>query len=115
MIDVHLTRIGFPENLEQTKAEFERYCRLPQVIGAIDCTHIEIIQPPAHMHPEQYFNRKGWTSINVQAVCDLNLKFLSVNAEWPGSVHDSRIFANSAIYAALRNGQIDGILLADGG
>lgn len=46
---------------------------------------------------EIYRNRKGWFSINVQIVCDANLKLLDVVARWPGSTHDNTIFNNSRV------------------
>jgi hypothetical protein len=36
----------------------------PDVIGAIDCTHIKIADPT--VNEEEYVNRKGFHSINVQ-------------------------------------------------
>jgi hypothetical protein len=60
----------------------------PNVIRAIDCTHIAIVSPP-NQNPNQpalaYFNRKGFYSINVQAICDSNLKIFAVNARFPGA------------------------------
>jgi len=44
----------------------------PRVIGAIDCTHIRIQSPNSDIG-EQFRNRKGYFSINVQAVCTSNL------------------------------------------
>lgn len=43
----------------------------PDVIGAIDCTHIAIVPPKIDdpIHPAvAYINRKGYHSLNVQAV-----------------------------------------------
>lgn len=68
----------------------------PQCGGAIDGTHVPIIAPPQH-HTD-YYNRKGWHSMIVQAVVDHEYKFMDIMAGWPGSVHDARVFQNSRIY-----------------
>lgn len=51
----------------------------PKVIGAIDCTHIKI-QSPNRNIGEKFRNRKGYFSINVQAVCNSQMKFLNIVA-----------------------------------
>lgn len=68
-------------------------------------------------NPEVFRNRKGFFSINVQTVCDPNLKILDIVARWPGSTHDSTIFNNSALRARFENGRVnDGsLLVADSG
>lgn len=66
------------------------------VIWALDGTHIRIT-PPSH-HPEQYINRKGFSSIQLQCVCDAKLFFTHVYLGWPGSVHDARVFRNSDLW-----------------
>jgi hypothetical protein len=35
--------------------------------------------------------RHGYTSQNVLAMCDFDMRFIYVVAGWPGSAHDSRI------------------------
>nr|CAH7769682.1 unnamed protein product [Callosobruchus chinensis] len=40
---------------------------------------------------DEYINRKAYHSINVQATYNAYEWFTSVDASWPGSVHDSRI------------------------
>nr|CAH7734831.1 unnamed protein product [Callosobruchus chinensis] len=64
-------------------------------VGVIDCTHIKIKKPP--LHGDEYIDRKGYHSINVQATCKADEWVTSVDASWPGSVHDSRIWSNSEI------------------
>ena len=67
------------------------------------------------MDAEVYRNRKGWFSLNVQAVCDANRCFTNVVSRWPGSTHDSRIFDNSVLRDELEQGKYDGVLLGDAG
>lgn len=52
-------------------------------------------------------------SLNVQGVCGPDLKFYNKVCHWPGSVHDSRIFRNSALYVQLQEQNYDGHLLGD--
>ena len=42
--------------------------------------------------------RKGFYSVILQAVVDHNLLFTDLFIGWPGSVHDARVLANSALY-----------------
>ncbi|XP_036319940.1 putative nuclease HARBI1 [Rhagoletis pomonella] len=65
-------------------------------IGAIDCTH----RPKDH--EEAYINHHGYHSINVQMVCDPNLKILNVNARFPGARHDAYIWNASAVRRAMK-------------
>lgn len=49
--------------------------------------------------------------MNVQAICDSNLKFLDIVARWPSSVHDSTIFNANRIRARFLNGEFENSLL----
>lgn len=104
----HLRRqyIQMPNTAAQrqaTKFNFFMLNGFPGVIGAIDCTHIKILSPGGQ-HAELFRNRKGFFSINTQMVCDASLKIMNVIARWPGSVHDSTIFNDSALCALLEEG-----------
>ena len=48
---------------------FRRMQGFPGVVGAIDCTHIEILNPGGP-DVELFRNWKHWFSINVQMFCD---------------------------------------------
>ncbi|KAB0805101.1 hypothetical protein PPYR_02071 [Photinus pyralis] len=87
--------------------------RFPNAIGVIDCTHVRI--PKFQEFGDEYINRKGYLSINVQATSNAQEVFTSVDCQWPGSVHDSRIFKNSNIYNILRNSTEECVLLGDDG
>ncbi|XP_054861509.1 putative nuclease HARBI1 [Amphiprion ocellaris] len=95
------------------KEEFHRIAGFPSVIGCIDGTHIPITAP-SHNEAD-YVNRKSIHSINVQIICDAAYIISNVEAKWPGSVHDSRIFRESNLSNRLQRGEFDGLLLGDRG
>lgn len=97
------------------KIQFYNLSGFPNVIGAVDCTHIRIQSPGGH-NAELFRNRKGYFSINVQVICDSHLRVRDIVCRWPGSVHDSTIFNDSAINAQFINGNFDNYyLLGDSG
>ena len=59
-----------------------RQSNIPGVVGLIDCTHIPIISPGGD-NAELFRNRKGYFSINVQAICDHELILLIVGPAVP--------------------------------
>ena len=67
-----------------------------QCAGAIDGSHVPVT-PPALNHTD-YYNRKGWYSVLIQAVVDHKYLFRDICVGWPGSVHDARVLVNSAVY-----------------
>ncbi|XP_066599956.1 putative nuclease HARBI1 [Prorops nasuta] len=73
---------------------FSKY-GFPNTIGAIDGTHIKIAAPKTN--PESYINRKGYTSIQLQVICNHELKFIHCYSGQVGSVHDMRVFRLSQI------------------
>ena len=95
-------------------AAFHALGGMPGVIGSIDCTHIKI-QRPSCADSELFRCRKGFFSLNVQAVCGPDLLFYNLITRWPGSVHDSRIFQNSRLRDQLEDGLLPGHLLGDSG
>lgn len=107
--------IAWPTREEQAQIaqRFLRKTGFPGIVGCIDGSHIPIPGPSDHR--AAYVNRKGFPSIQVQAVCDDNLRFLDVFAGWPGSVHDARVFRNSPLHQLLEGGNIheDHHLLGD--
>lgn len=83
---------------------FETKWGFPQCVGAIDGSHIPIVSPQDH--PADYYNRKGWHSIILQAVVDHELRFWNINVGWPGRVHDARVFGNSALFQKAQSGTL---------
>lgn len=88
---------SFPKTSSQRQAasnSFLPYAKFPGVLGCVDCSHITIIRPC--QREEAYFNHKGSHSINVQMICNEQLKIINVLC-FPGSVHDQFIFASSFV------------------
>lgn len=68
------------------------------------------------MDAEVFRNRKGYFSINVQLVCNANLKIMNLVARWPGSTHDTTIFNNSYLKTEFENRHFENsVLLGDSG
>ncbi|CAB3241139.1 unnamed protein product [Arctia plantaginis] len=98
-----------------TQQEFYNIARFPRVHGVIDGTHI-LIQSPNSNVGEEFRNRKGTFSINVQVVCNCKLVFLNVVARWPGSTHDATIFNHSDLKDYCEQGRLGNRwLLGDSG
>lgn len=84
------------EKLKEIVDGFETFWGFPQAAGAIDGSHIPIIRPDESA--SDYYNRKGYYSIIVQALVDHLGLFMDICIGWPGKVHDARVFANSSLY-----------------
>ncbi|CAK6977085.1 uncharacterized protein LOC127636332, partial [Scomber scombrus] len=97
--------IIFPdaEKFVEMAAAFKSRWRVPQCVGAIDGSHIPIIAP--EMYPRDYYNRKGWHSVVLQAVVDGRGLFWDVCVGFPGSVHDARVLKQSHLWDVIRDGE----------
>ena len=91
------------EQLEIQQSFLEKI-GFPLVLGCIDCSHVPIIATSEN--EPIYVNRKNGHSINIQAICDHNLKFIDAIARWPGSTHDSFIWRQSGINQKITRGEI---------
>lgn len=117
--------VNFPDSFEKIQAlrnEFALKSNFPGVIGCIDCTHIAIFPPKLNdpLYPENiYVNRKNYHSINVQLICDSNLRIININARYPGSTQDLFIWNNSNICPIMqelhRRYPYNFVLLGDSG
>ncbi|MBN3297648.1 HARB1 nuclease, partial [Amia calva] len=113
--------VVFPGHLSvlKIKKAFYAITGIPRAIGAINCTHIPI-RTPLGEHEEDYVNRKSFHSNNVQGfdhimACDYYLMVTSLEARWPGSVHDSHIFQETTLGQKFEQGCCDGLPLGDRG
>ena len=64
-------------------------------IGAIDGTHIPVTVPKSEL--PKYVGRHHYSSQNVMAVCDFDMRFTFVVTGWPGSAHDTRVFLDTLV------------------
>lgn len=92
------------ESVKEKVSKFFNSFLVPQCLGAIDGTHIEIKQPL--LNSSDYINRKSCFTLNVQALYDYRGCFMDVVVKWPGCVQDARMFANSKLNHLLKNGII---------
>ncbi|KAJ1090464.1 hypothetical protein NDU88_003596 [Pleurodeles waltl] len=89
--------IVFPQvgDLPTVKGDFYALGHIPNIICAIDGTHVALVPP--QRSEQVYRNRKSYHSMNVQMVCLADQYISYVNAKFPGSVHDAYIMRNSSI------------------
>ena len=89
-------------------AEFSssRVARNPLVwcCGALDGIAIPNDKPRGVTDPAQYWNRKGYYALPVQAVVDGKYRFLYMSAVCVGSTYDSLAFSRSSLASELANG-----------
>ena len=62
---------------------WQNKCNFPAAIGSLEHTHDKIEK--SKNFGDVYINRKGHASINVQATCNAEEVFTSVDASWPSS------------------------------
>ena len=89
------------EDLCEVIQGFEDKWQMVQSVGALDGCHIPV-KPPALNHTD-YYNRKGWYSVILQAVVDHNYLFRDVCVGWPGGIHHARVLSNSGLYHKITN------------
>jgi hypothetical protein len=58
-------------------------------IGAIDGSHIKVSVSLEEV--VNHTNRHGYTSQNILAICDFDMRYTFVVAGWSGSTHDTWI------------------------
>ena len=90
--------------LKEIVDSFKDDLGFPQCVGAVDGSHIPIICPQEY--PADYYNRKGWHSIILQGTIDHRGRFIDAYVDWPGRVHDARVFANSNLYQKGQSGSL---------
>ena len=108
----HLLQFPSGDHMVEVSRKFEAYRGLPNCVGAIDCSHVNITAPASlkddfeigrsPANAKEYFNRKGSHSVILQAVADIDGRFIQTYAGQPGSVHDARVLSKSLLGRKLQ-------------
>ena len=107
LYDLRNEYIEFPTTVAETMRCIETFTdksRLPNIVGAIDGTHIKIVAP--RDSAVDYFSRNQQHDFIIQAIADSKGLFLDFAAGYPGSIHDARVYRNSSLYLRASNGDI---------
>ena len=90
--------------LRDVITNFETCWGFPQTVGVIDVTHIPIacLQESA----SDYYSRKGYYSVIIQAVVGYGGLFIDAYIGCPRSIHDARVMVNSYLYQRAMNGTL---------
>ncbi len=74
---------------------------LYRCVGALDGICVRVKKPLGKCKPRDYFCRKGFYSVPVQAIVDSSYRFLYMSARCVGSTHDSLAWAQEKHLAPL--------------
>lgn len=88
--------------------------KFPNVIGTVDGSFVKIKSPGREIEP-LYVCRKGGHAVNVQILCDHQMRIRDVVAKWPATTHDSFIWMNCSLRAKFMLEKPNGWLLGDSG
>ncbi|XP_037048480.1 putative nuclease HARBI1 [Bradysia coprophila] len=95
--------VKFPQNVDEVKYlhdQLQNHVDFPGAFAFVDGSLITLAAV-SHLIEHSYVSRKSSHphAINSQFVCDIKMRFLSVNARYPGSTHDALIwrFVNTTL------------------
>ena len=95
------------EEIQRVKEGFaELRDEMRDCMGAVDGSHVRIIKPMVE-NPREFFNCKGYPSINLTAICDAHKRFLMVTSGQPGNRHDVRVFQECDFHIAVEENRFD--------
>lgn len=72
-------------------------------IGAIDGLAIRVKCPSSERDPGNYFSRKNFYALNVQAICDSQKRILWISPGHKGATHDSVAWKETKLHDLLNN------------
>lgn len=96
--------VKFPQTSDEIRLlhdELQEQFDYPGAFAIVDGSLIGLAAV-SHLIEHSHVSRKSFHAVNAQFVCDVRMRFLSVNARYPGSTHDSLIWRASLVNATLR-------------
>ncbi|KAG4073525.1 hypothetical protein HA402_000749 [Bradysia odoriphaga] len=96
--------IKFPQSLEEIRKlqdDLQATVDFPGAFGFVDGSLIALAALN-NQEEHAFLSRKHFHALNTQFVVDFRMRFLSVNARYPGSTHDSLIWRASLVNTHLR-------------
>jgi hypothetical protein len=103
LADLRHEYIRFPrvDELPAVAATFERMAGFPNVVGAADGTHVQIIEPSEEavgsLDRRLFWCRHGHYAVVLHAVVGPDTRFVHIVAGICGSAHDSSVFEHSML------------------
>lgn len=88
------------EEAIEFEREFRRLGSISGVIGALDGCHVNIKAPSETQ--SDYLDRTHTHSVNLMAVCSPDMRFTFIQAGFPGSAHDSRVFKTCSLFTKMQ-------------
>ncbi|CAH1953664.1 unnamed protein product [Acanthoscelides obtectus] len=80
---------------------FEEVCNFPNCVGAVDRKHVQIKPPPGS--GEFYYNYKGYNSLVLMSICNVNYEFIMCDFGTNGRISDGGVIACTHFYTKLKN------------
>jgi hypothetical protein len=103
------------EEMHETAGHMMGRFGLPRIALGVDGMHARLEKAPRGIPPDvvqqDFFNRKGFYSFNVQVVCDDTHLIRDLDPDWPGLTHDARVWAASSVKVFAEN-YLGGFLIA---
>lgn len=103
IMDISPTFIEFPSMSELAFTEPKLYeqSKIPNIMGIVDCFSVYISRPKTPI-ADVYTTKRSKYSLNVQLVCDSDLRVLDTAVHWPGDTPNSETWKNCALRTVLK-------------
>ena len=100
LLSLQEATITWPDAAERKAIaeRFDNHFGWPHCVGIIDGTLFPLAFRPQSDDAADYSGRKHAYSLSALIICDDVRRIRYINAGWPGTAHDNRIFKNTQVY-----------------